>query len=61
MITNIWKITTGQEDDNKTSRLLDYVYFKNYYNMLAIHWSKQPTLDADPKAIQEINFTGNLD
>ena len=29
--------------------------------MIAIDLGKQPALDADPKAIQEINFTGNLD
>ena len=28
--------------------------------MIAIDLSKQQTLDADPKAIQQINFTGNL-
>ena len=29
--------------------------------MVAIYLSKQQELDADPKAIQQINFTGNLD
>ena len=29
--------------------------------MIAIDLSKQPTLDADPKIIQQINFTANLD
>ena len=29
--------------------------------MIAIDLSKQQALDADPKAIQQINFTGNLD
>ena len=28
--------------------------------MIAIDLSKQQVLDADPKAIQQINFTGNL-
>ena len=28
--------------------------------MLAIDLSKQQALDVDPKAIQKINFTGNL-
>ena len=28
--------------------------------MIAIDLSKQQALDADPKAIQQINFTGNL-
>ena len=29
--------------------------------MIAIDLSKQQALDADPKAIQQINFTENLD
>ena len=29
--------------------------------MIAIDLSKQQALDADPRAIQEINFTANLD
>ena len=28
--------------------------------MIAIDLSKQQALDADPKAIQQINFNGNL-
>ena len=38
---NIWKIAIGQEDDYTTGCLLDYDYFKNYYNMIAIDLSKQ--------------------
>ena len=41
--------------------LLDYNYFKEYYKMIAIDLSKQQELDYDPKAIQRINFTGNLE
>ena len=55
---NITKIATGQGDDYS---LLDYTYFKKYYKMIAIDLSKQQPLDADPKAIQQINFTANLD
>ena len=58
---NIQKITIGQRDDYATGCLLDYNYFNEYYKMIAIDLSKQPALDADPKAIQEINFTGNLE
>ena len=29
--------------------------------MIATYLSKQQALDADPKAIQQINFTANLD
>ena len=58
---NIRKIATGQGDDYTTGCALDYIYFKNYYKMIAVDLSKQQALDADPKAIQQINFTENLD
>ena len=58
---NIRKIATCQGDDCTTGCLLDYTYFKNYYKMIAVNLSKQQALDADPKAIQQINFTANLD
>ena len=57
---NIRKIATGQGDDYPTGYLLDYLYFKKYFKLLALHLSKQQKLDADPKAIQQINVTGNL-
>ena len=57
---NISKITIGQGDDYTTGCLLDYIYFKKYYKMITIDLSKQQVLDADPKAIQQINFTANL-
>ena len=58
---NIKKIAIGQGDDYTTGCLLDYTYFKKYYKMISIELSKQRVLDADPKAIQQINFTANLD
>ena len=58
---NIRKITIGQGDDYTTGCLLDYTYFKKYYKMIAVDLSKQQVLDAHPKAIQQINFTANLD
>ena len=58
---NIGKITTGQGYDYTTGCLLDYIYFKKYYKMIAIDLSKQQALDVEPKAIQQINFTANLD
>ena len=41
--------------------MLDYPYFKENYKLIAIDLSKQQALDADPRAIQQINFTANLD
>ena len=57
---NIRKIVIGQEDDYTTGCLLDYNYFNNYYKIIAIDLSKRQPLNADPKAMQQINFTGNL-
>ena len=58
---NIRKIATGQGDDYTTGCLLDYPYFADTYKMIAVGLSKQQALDADPRAIQQINFTANLD
>ena len=58
---NIQNIGTGQGDDYTNGFSLDYNYFKNYYKMIAIDLSKQQVLDADPKAIQQINFIESLD
>ena len=58
---NIGKITTGRGDDYTTRCLLYYPYFKDSYKMIAVDLSKQLALDADPIAIQQINFTVNLD
>ena len=58
---NIRKIAAGQGDDYSTGCLLDYSYFKDYYKMIAIDLSNKQALHADPRAIQQINFTANLD
>ena len=58
---NIRKIATSKGDDYTTGCLLDYPYFKENYKMIAIGLSRQNELDADPRAIQQINFTANLD
>ena len=52
---NIRKIATGQGDDYTTGCLLDYNYFKKH-NMIPIDLSKQQALDADPKAIQQMEI-----
>ena len=58
---NIRKIATGKGDDYSTGCLLDYNYFNNFYKMISIDLSKQQGLDVDPKAIQQFNFTENLE
>ena len=57
---NIRKIATGQGDGYTTCCLLDYPYFKENYKMIAIDLRKQQALDADRRAIQQINFTAKL-
>ena len=57
----IRKIATCQGDDYTTGCLLDYPYFKDSYKMIAVDLSKKQVSDADPRVIQQINFTENLD
>ena len=57
---DIIKTATGQGDDYKTGCLLEYAYFRKYYKMIVIKVIKQQALDVDPKAMPQINFTGNL-
>ena len=58
---NIREIAIGYGDDNTTGCLLDYPYFLDAYKMIAVDLSRQRALDVDPRAIQQINFTANLD
>ena len=58
---NIRKFATGKGDNYATGCLLHYPYFRDNYKMIAVDLSRQKALDADPRAIQQINFTANLD
>ena len=58
---NIRKVAIGKGDDYTNACLLDYPYFRYSYKMIAVDLSRQQALDADPRAIQHINFTANLD
>ena len=58
---NIRKIATSQGDDYTTGCLLNYQYIKDYNKMIGMDLSKQQALYADPRAIQQIDFTSNLD
>ena len=40
--------------------MLNYQYFKAHYKLIAVDLSKQKELDADPRAIQQIEFYGML-
>ena len=41
--------------------MLDYQYFKNHHQLIAVDISKQKELDANPRAIQQIEFYGKLE
>ena len=50
------KVMIGKGEDYTTGSLLDFNYFKNHYKLIAVDLSKQKELDADPRAIQQIEF-----
>ena len=52
------KTAAGQGNDYTTRCLLDYQYFKDHYQLIAVDLSKQDELDAYPRAIQQIEFYG---
>ena len=56
----IQKTETGRGYDYINGCLLDYFYFKNYFKVITINLTKQQASYGDPKAIQQIRFTGNL-
>ena len=39
--------SAGQSDDFTTGCLLDQIYFKDYYRLIAVNLRKQKALDAD--------------
>ena len=51
---------TRQGEDYTTGCLLDYDYVKSHNKLIAVALSRQKELDADPKAIQQIEFVGQL-
>ena len=50
------KVMNGKGEDYTTGSLLDYNYFDKHYKLVAVDLSKQKELDADPGAIQQIEF-----
>ena len=56
----IRKVTTGQGYDYTSGCLLGYQYFKDHYELIPVDLSKQKELDADPRAIQQIEFKEKL-
>ena len=50
------KVMIGKGENYTTGSLLDYNYFDKHYKLVAIDLSKQKELDADQRAIQQIEF-----
>ena len=50
------KVMIGKREDYTMGSLLDYNYFDRHYKLVAVDLSKQKELDADPRAIQQIEF-----
>ena len=55
------KVMIGKGEDYTTGSLLDYDYFIKHYKLVAVDLSKQKQLDADPRAIQQIEFKYTLE
>ena len=53
-------IATGQGNNYTTGCLLDYQYFLNQYQLIAVNLSTQKEVDADPRSIQQIELYGML-
>ena len=51
----------GKGDDYTTGSLSDYNYFIKHYKLVAVDLSKQKELDADLRAMQQIEFKYMLD
>ena len=54
-------IEISRNSEYNTRNLLDYDYFKKFYRLIAIEWSKQQVLQENKNLIQQINFTGRLE
>ena len=57
---SIRKNAADEGDYFTTGCLLDYSYLNENYKLIVVRLSKQ-AFDADSKAIQKIDFTGNLE
>ena len=50
------KVMIGKGEDYTTGSLFDFNYFDKHYKLVAVDLSNQKELDADPRAIQQIEF-----
>ena len=51
-------LTANQSEEYTTVCSLDYEYIKNHYRLITTDLSRQKELDADMKALQQIEFVG---
>ena len=56
----IRKTATWERDDYTTGCLLYCQYFKGHYELIAVDLSKQKELDANSRAVHQIDFYGLL-
>ena len=56
----IRKLATSKGEDDTTACFLDYDNIKYHYRLIAVDLSRQKESDADPKAIQQIEFVEQL-
>ena len=54
-------IDISRNKEYTTGNLLDYDYFKKYYKVIAIDFSKQQALQENEGLIQQIDFIGRLE
>ena len=54
-------IDISRNNEYTTGNLLDYDYFKKYYQLIAIDLDKQQVLQENEDLIQQINFIGRLE
>ena len=50
-------IEMSRNDDSKTGNVLEYLYYQNYYKLIAIDLSRQTNMSIT----QQINFVGRLE
>ena len=50
------KVMIGKGEDYTTGSVLDFNYFNKHYKLVAVDLSKQKELDAEPRAIQQIEL-----
>ena len=53
-------VNNSEGKDYTTGCLLDYGYIQSHYELIAVNLGRQKELDADPKAIQQIEFVAQL-